>query len=125
MLAHEEVPDQPGALAALHITQEVRHALTDTLVLLRIKEDRVCLRSVRLGRVKEPIPSEANAHALQIVLRKNKRLWVPDMRPTSLWLIAAYEDRILVLASGTDAWEFKRVELAQALEKMKDVLMEV
>ena len=44
------------------------------------------------------------------------------MRPTSLWLIASYEDRILVLASGSDAWEYKRVELAQALERMKEVL---
>lgn len=125
MLPHEEVPAQAGAPAAQLIVQNVERALFDTLLHLRIKEDRVFLRPVRLGRLEEVPPSEANAYALHIVLRKCRRFRVPDMRPTSLWFIVSYEDRILVLASGTNAWEFNRMTLAAALRKMKDVLMEV
>lgn len=124
MLASEETQLQPGA-PALHIVEEAQRSLSECLMFLRIKKDHIRIRPVRLGRVKDAAPPEANAWALHIVLRESKRRWTSDMRPTSLWLVAAYEDRIQVLASGSGAWEFKRVELAQALEKMREVLATV
>ena len=122
MLAHDEATPQPSALAAQYIVEDAHRSLSERLLHLRIKKDRISMRPLRLCRVKEPLPAEPNAHALHIRLRVDTKVWSHDMRPTSLWLIASYEDRILVLASGSDAWEYKRVELAQALERMKEVL---
>lgn len=120
MLAHNQDHAPTGAMVAQHIVEGVERSLSEHLTLLRIRGNQI--RPVCMGRLGEPTLSVANAHALHIPLRKDKKRWVSDMRPTSLWLIAAHEDRILVLASGTGVWEYRRVELAQAVEKMKDVL---
>lgn len=125
MLVHDEIPPQPGFLAAQHIVEGAVRLFNERLAVLRIPDNHIIVRSVRVGRLGEQTCLQTNACALHVVLRNPKRRWVSDMRPTSLWLIAGYEDWIVVLASGSNAWEFKRVELAHALERMKEELNKV
>ena len=122
MIAQDEDTPQSSALAAQYIVEDAQRSLSERLMHLRIRKERISMRPVRLSRLGSPVPEESNAFALHIMLRIDAKAWSHDMRPTSLWLIATYEDRILVLASGSDAWEYKRLELAQALERMKEVL---
>lgn len=122
MLAEDETPKEVSVLAAQHVIEDARRSLSERLLHLRIRRERIFERPLRLCRLGDPIPAEANAHALHIVLRGDTRVWSHDMRPTSLWLIASYEGPLLVLASGSDAWEYARMDQAQALERMKEVL---
>lgn len=118
-----EHEDQLGSLGAQHTVEDAWRSLSARLMISRIKREDIHIRPVGIGRIiEETLVAESGGYALHIVLRKKRRFRTPSMRPSSLWLIVAYDNRILVLASGMNAWEFKRMELAQALEKMKEVL---
>lgn len=122
MLVHDEIMPQPGAPGALHIVEEAKRLLYEHLVGLRLRGE---VRQVCLRHLHEPGPIEPNAYALHIPLKKDRRAWARDMRPTSLWLIALYEDRLLVLAGGCGMWEYQRREQARAFDRMEKVLREV
>lgn len=120
MLALDEGPHPLSALAAQQTAENAQRSLYECLLQLRIRGS--CIRHIRFGALGEPIPEAPNACAFFIPLRKDTKAFARDMRPTALWVICSYEDRILVLASGSNAWEFRRLELAAALEKVKEVL---
>jgi len=120
MLASDEDLEPPGALAARQTAENAQHSLSEQLMQLRIRDS--CIRHVCLTTLGAPVPDAPNAYALFIPLRRDQKSWASHMRPNAVWIICSYEDRVVVLASGSNAWEFKRVELALALEKAKGVL---
>lgn len=119
MQEQQDETNPTGSLAA-HLTAEgVKRSLTMRLMELKIPAH---IQHVRVGRTGEAFPGGPNAWQVYIALLK-RRQRDDDERPTSLRIICFYDDRILVVASGVAAWEFKRLEVAKALEKAQKVLL--
>ncbi|MDQ1299655.1 MAG: hypothetical protein QG636_323 [Patescibacteria group bacterium] len=119
MQEQQDETNSTGPLAALLTAEGVKRSLAMRLMELRIPAH---IQHVHIGRTGEPVPDGPNAWQVYMALLK-KRQRYDDERPTSLRIICFYDDRILVVASGVAAWEFKRLEVARALERAQKVLL--
>ena len=116
MLAHDS--EDHRAQVARFIADEAKRLLDTRLCELRLTSE---IRDVRLVQLGSEVPEGPNGCAVFVSLHKGRRS-SDDARPKALWIICTHEDKIMVLASGVDVWEYQRIHMASALEKVQEVL---
>ncbi len=112
----------PGESQARHVAEYALRRIRHELVVYRVPVHMYRMCDVHVGRFKDEVPDAPNACAVHLVLHERSHATEAGL-PCALWIICAYDDRILVLASGVNLWTYKRLELALALEKAREVLL--
>ena len=110
------------AETARYLCERFLDSLRTALALNHIKPVHNEIREVSLGTFDSFGKEGTNACAVHIQFRRLRSRAADDMRPSSLWVVCSFDDRILVLASGANAWTFRRVEESLALKRAEDVL---
>lgn len=117
LIQGDQEDDSQESRTARHIAEEIARSLEGRLIPLR---KRAIIGRIRVGRMGEP---SAAVFAWQVFVpfHLNRRR-ESDMRPSALRVLCYYDDLIMVIASGNNAWPFKRLHLAHAVERAQGVL---